>query len=354
MEKIPRPSNRARGFIRRRIRSACPSERLRFQILQALVRASRPESIVEVLGVSPATVYRVRSQYLEHGVIGLCDRRSCRGAVKVTPRLIVGLTRLVQSPPAARYGRSNWTTALLTQALQELTGILLHLSWVWQLVRRMGYRWKRTRPMVRRCNPKRRWQWARLVRVLWSIPPGEVVLFADEVDIDYNPKPGHVWCRRGEPAEIETPGRNQKRYLAGALNVDTGNFVFVEGEDKRSSLFIALLQAVRRAYRSFRRIHLLVDNYSIHKSGITRQALEEMSGRIRLHFLPGYSPEYNPVERVWQQLHDTITRNHRFPTMELLMKAVRRYLLGLWPIELSSPLPFRVTRRHGLVLAESK
>ena len=68
MEKIPRPSKGARGFIRRRIRSACPSERLRFQILQALVRASRPESIVEVLGVSPATVYRVRSRYLEHGV----------------------------------------------------------------------------------------------------------------------------------------------------------------------------------------------------------------------------------------------------------------------------------------------
>jgi transposase len=354
MERIPCPSNRARGFVRRRLRAACPSERLRFQILQAFLRASRPETIVEVLGVSPATVYRVRARYLKHGVIGLCDRRSCRGATKVTPPVIAALTRLVQSPPEAKSGRSNWTTALLTRALEETTGILLHLSWVWQLVRRMGYRWKRTRPMVRRCNPSRRWQWARLVQVLWSIPPGEVVLFADEVDIDFNPKAGHIWCRRGEPAEIETPGRNQKRYLAGAVNVDTGHFLFAEGDQKRSWLFISLLQILRRAYRSFRRIHLLVDNYSIHKSGITRQALQEMGGRIRLHFLPGYSPEYNPVERVWQQLHDAITRNHRFPTMEALMEAVRQFLLDLSPIELSSPLPFRVTRIHGLVLAESK
>jgi len=354
MERIPRPSNRARGFIRRRIRAACPSERLRFQILLALLRASRPETIAEVLDVSPATVYRVCARYLAQGVIGLCDRRSCRGAVKVTPQLISTLTRLVQFPPAAKYGRSNWTTALLTRVLQDLTGILLHLSWVWQLVRRIGYRWKRTRPMVRRCNPVRRWQWARLVRVLWSIPPGEVVLFADEVDIDFNPKTGHVWCLRGVRAEIETPGRNQKRYLAGALNVDTGHFLFAEGDEKRSWLFISLLQILRRAYRSFRRIHLLVDNYSIHKSGITRQALKEMDGRVRLHYLPSYSPEYNPVERVWQQLHNTITRNHRFPTMRHLMAAVRRFLVGLSPIELSSPLPFRVTRNHGLVLAESK
>jgi transposase len=192
-----------------------------------------------------------------------------------------------------------------------------------------------------------------LVRVLWQIGPGEVVLFGDEVDIDFNPKTGHLWCRKGVPAEIETPGRNQKRHLAGAPNVDTGHFLYVEGEKKRSHLFVKLLRKISCSYRYARRIHLLVDNYSIHNSRLTRSELATLEHRIRLHFLPGYSPEYNPVERIWRAMHDAVTRNHRFRSMALLMRAVHRYLRSLGRIHLESPLPFRVTR-FGLAMSDAK
>jgi transposase len=267
---------------------------------------------------------------------------------------MASLVRLVEQPPSFdRWGRSNWTAALLARAQEELTGILLHFTWVWQLLRRSGYRWKRTRPIVRACNPVRRWQWARLVRVLWQIGPGEVLLFADEVDIDLNPKTGHLWCRRGVPAEIETPGRNQKRFLAGALNVDTGHFLWVEAERKKSALFVKLLQKISRSYRYATRIHLLLDNYSIHDSWLTRSALAVLNHRIRLHFLPRYSPEYNPVERIWGVMHDAVTRNHRCRTMACLMRAVHRHLSHLGRCHLQSPLPFRVTR-FGLVVSDAK
>jgi transposase len=355
MPRIRRPRGRTREFVYGRIRaSRSPAERLRFQTLVALCKGKKPREIAETLDIGLSTVYRVAHLYAGGGVAALCDQRSRRGARKVTARYVATLIRLVSAPPdIEKCGRSRWTVGLLTRVLGETTRIWLHFTWVWQLLRSSGYRRKRTRPMVRACNPRRRWQWARLVRVLWQVQPGEVVLFGDEADIDHNPKTGFVWCLSGIPAEIETPGRNQKRFLAGALNVDTGHSLYVWDSHKRSGLFIALLRKISGAYRYARSIHLLVDNYSIHDSLATRVALAALGDRIRLHFLPRYSPEYNPVEKIWRNLHETITRNHLFRTLEALMRAVLSYLDRIGRVHLQSPLPFVVTR-HGLTLSDAK
>ena len=354
MGRIRRPHGRTRRFVHERIRSArSADERLRFQCLVALWKGKSPKEIATTFEVGLATVYRVRDVVLTRGIRQLRDGRSGAEARKVTPGYMATMIRLVSEPPDPSYGRSQWTVGLLAWVLAELTGIALHFTWVWQLLRRCGYRWKRTRPMLRSCNPRRRWQWARLVRVLWQVKPGEVILFADEADIDLNPKTGCVWCLSGVPAEIETPGRNEKRHVAGALNVDTGRFLYVTGEKKRSGLFIALLEKISGAYRFARRIHLLVDNYSIHGSRATRRALGRLRDRIRLHYLPPYSPEYNPVEKIWLGLHQVVTRNHQHREITALMLAVGSYLDHLGPVQFQSPLPFRVTR-SGLVFSDAK
>jgi transposase len=51
-----------------------------------------------------------------------------------------------------------------------------------------------------------------------------------------------------------------------------------------------------------------------------------LAGKIKLHFLPPYCPDHNKIERVWQDLHANVTRNHRQATMTDLMEAVRYYL----------------------------
>jgi hypothetical protein len=50
--------------------------------------------------------------------------------------------------------------------------------------------------------------------------------------------------------------------------------------------------------------------------------------RLKLHFLPPYCPDHNRIERIWKDLHDNVTRNHRCATMGELMAEVRTYLAG--------------------------
>ena len=112
----------------------------------------------------------------------------------------------------------------------------------------------------------------------------------------------------------------------------------MSGASKASALFIALLRALVVAYPSAKRIHLIVDNASIHSSKKTKKVLEELGGRVVLHFLPPYCPQGNRIERVWWDVHANVTRNHRCRSIDALMVEVDSYLDGRNEQHTASPL----------------
>jgi len=79
-------------------------------------------------------------------------------------------------------------------------------------------------------------------------------------------------------------------------------------------------------YRGWETIHIVMDNYSTHTSNQTDGVIEELDGKIKRHFLPPYSPEANRIERVWWDVHDNVTRNHRCDDLEELLEEVYNYL----------------------------
>lgn len=116
-----------------------------------------------------------------------------------------------------------------------------------------------------------------------------------------------------------TPGQNEKYYLAGALHSGTGKVSYVGCNSKSSVFFIGLLKHLKATYRRAKTITLIVDNYIIHKSRETQQWLKA-NPKFRVIYQPVYSPWVDHVERLWQALHDTITRNHQFHSMWQLLK----------------------------------
>ena len=162
--------------------------------------------------------------------------------------------------------------------------------------------------------------------MLDDLPADEVAVYEDEVDIHLNPKIGLDWMNRGQQKQVMTPGQNEKRYLAGGLDARTGEVTWVEAEKKDSMLFIMLLHELRKTYPQAKKIHLILDNCRVHSSDITNAVLKYLDGQIELHFLPPYCPQENRIERLWQDLHAGVTRNHMCKTMSELMRNVRRFL----------------------------
>ena len=156
------------------------------------------------------------------------------------------------------------------------------------------------------------------------------VFCADEADVELNPRIGYDWVRRGQQRKVLTPGQNQSRYLAGTPHASTGKLVWVQGSNKNSHLFIALLETLHRSYRRAKRLAIILDNYIIHKSRTVQEWLVNHP-RVRLLFQPAWHPWVTRIERLWKTLHDTVTRNHTYVSMEKLMQAVTQFMTVAQP-----------------------
>jgi transposase len=311
----------------RRCRDA--GTRVRYLIVINLLSGRSAQRTADALGVHSTTVYRVAGRFRCHGEWGLWDAREDNGAAKLDERFLASLYRVVRATPR-QYGwrRPTWTRELLVETLVRQTGVRVHVTTMSRALALVQARRGRPRPTVgcpwakaaktRRLND--------IQRLLAGLPHGHVGVYEDEVDIHLNPKIGLDWMVRGQQKEVRTPGQNVKRYLAGALDARTGRLLWVEGERKTSALFMALLVQLRQTYGPDAVIHVVLDNYRIHDSKIVRAALAGFGGHIRLHFLPPYCPNDNKIERVWEDLHANVTRNHTCPDMRTLMAQVRYYL----------------------------
>jgi transposase len=318
--------------------------RLRCKIIRNLARGNVPGQIAAILGCARSHVYRVARRFVDEGPAGLVDRREDNGQAKVTEQYEWHvLIAVAFSPQQYGYQRPTWTQELLILAAAKETAISVSVTTMSRLLARLGVRHGRPKPTVacpwskhkktRRLNEIR--------RLSERLPRDEVLLYIDEVDIHLNPKIGHDWMLPGQQKEVPTPGKNEKHYLAGALNDCSGRTSYLGGKRKTSALFIALVDhLLRRAYARARTIHLVLDNYRIHTSRAVEAARKRWGDRVKLHFLPPYCPDENRIERLWKDLHDNVTRNHTCRSMAELMQRVYDYLE-----------PRRRTGRHRYIAA---
>lgn len=304
--------------------------KLRYLMIVNVIHGLSARQTAEVLKVHHTTVGRAVNRFRQWGEAGLHDGRADNGADKLDEDYLQRLHTIVgRTPQDHGWRRPTWTRELLIETMVRLTGIRIHPATMSRALAQIKARRGRPKPTVG-C-PWSKWAKTRrlnqLQKLVATLPRRERVFYEDEVDIHLNPKIGLDWMVSGQQKEVETPGQNEKRYLAGALEVRTGLLVWVEGVRKTSYLFLDLLDQLRQEFPDARCLHLILDNYRIHKSDIVFAALAGyLAGKVQLHFLPPYCPDHNKIERAWQDLHANVTRNHRQPNMTKLMEAVRYYL----------------------------
>jgi transposase len=330
--KVPRMSRAERRRLiglGRRVGDAYTA--LRFQSVARLGAGHTTTRVASELDVAVSTVVSAAARFVADGIAGLYDRRHGNGKHKTDERFDRVLVRLLgRSPQDFGWQRPTWTRELLCQQMKLEGFPLVAVCTMGRVLSRIGARLGSPKPIVL-CP----WPRARRLRVLAAIrrleasaSAEEPVLYGDEVDIHLNPKIGRDWMLRGQQRRIVTPGKNQKFYLAGALDVRTGRLHTTGAAKKDAALFCQLLWLLATQYKRARRIHLILDNYGIHSARRTRRVLGDLGDRIVLHFLPPYCPDANRIERVWQDLHANVTRNHRCKTMERLLDNARHYLEG--------------------------
>ena len=328
---LSRPQRRRLLRAARKTKDA--SLRTRYMIVIHSAEGKSQSQIAAMLGCSASTVKRTRTRWRDHGEAGLIDRREDNGPPKKADEAYVVdlLDVLAHSPRFHGQRRATWTQELMMKVMCQRGHATISRTTIGRLLAKLHVRRGMPKPTVA-CPWSRRKKAARirLIRkLIESLPADEAAVWEDELDVDLNPRIGPDWMLPGTQRQVVTPGKNVKRYIAGALDAVTARLLWVSGKRKNSVLFIELLKKLPKAYADKKIIHVILANYAVHTSRQTQTWLAEHGERLRLHFLPPYCPDDNRIERrVWREVHANVTRNHDCGTIEELMDEVVYHLMN--------------------------
>jgi transposase len=317
---------------------------LALHILLLCAAQRSPTEIAAVLFCSRSTVYRAVQAYRVGQWDGLGEEdRPGRAAPRRQPRLSPMLRRSVlgilhSAPRLCGWCRTRWSCATIALELFVRRRLTVSGETVRRWLHEMGWEWKRAKLRAKDDDPERVEKLARIRMAFERLWAGAALFFADELDINLLPKVGYQWMPKGEQVEVWTPGTNEKRYLAGALEITTGTITQCVWYRKQTGLFLDLLATLDQTHPAplFTRLTVVVDNAKIHKAKQVQQWLAAHP-RFEVLYLPTYCPRANPIERAFGDVHDNCTRNHTRKQIWRLVQDVHQHLRvnGPWRYALS-------------------
>lgn len=226
-------------------------------------------------------------------------------------------------PPAP----PRWTLKRLVEWVKEHLGRCLSRESLRRALHRLGYSWKKAKKLLNRADPDQRESFLgqlseRLEQVLHHSEP--LLVYLDEAHIHEDADPGYGWAKGGEPFWI---GSHSPR-LAARVSF-YGVYVY---NDARVHLWpfaqanaehtVTVLERLRASYPD-RPLTLIWDGASYHRSATVRECAEALG--IELLPLPGYSPDFMPVEHLWSWLREEVTYHHCHADQEELIERVAAF-----------------------------
>jgi len=153
---------------------------------------------------------------------------------------------------------------------------------------------------------------------------GAEIYWGDEMGLRSDHQTGTSYGRRGETPVIPGTGQRFRCNMISAITNRGKLYFMVFLKSFRVPVFLRFLKRLLRQVR--RRIFLIVDGHPVHRAAAVKRWLARQGGRIRLYFLPGYSPELNPDELLNQDVKSNALGRRRPVDQSDLMSNVRSYL----------------------------
>jgi transposase len=315
---------------------------LALHLLLLCAAGRTPSEVASVLFCSRSSVYRIVRAY-QAGTLQFDEAhahaRRQRRLRLLTPSLKRSVLALLKTAPrVVGWCRTRWSCATLAVELPGRRGIAVSAETLRSWLQELGWEWKRAKLRAKDDDPQRVEKLARIRLAFEQLRAGAALFFADELDINLLPKVGYQWMPKGEQVEVLTPGTNEKRYRAGALDITTGTITHCVWYRKQTGLFLELLDTLDRTHPAslFSLLTVVVDNAKLHKAKKVQQWLAAHP-RFELLYLPTYCPDANPIERAFGDVHDKCTRNHTRKRMWHLVGDVKQHLHvnGPWHYALS-------------------
>lgn len=288
-------------------------EQIRRMAVQRVKEGEKPSVVIKSFGLSRPCIYPWLRAERKKGMEALAARKHPGKKPALTPRQKLQVRRWICGKDPRQYGFDFglWTRQIVAALIREKLGVALGLTAVGRLLHQLDItpqkplrrayerdpiaieKWKREKYPSLRARAKRR---------------GAEIFFLDEAGVRSDQVLGRTWGEKGKTPEVPTSGQRQSINAISAVNA-RGAFWYevYSGRFNATRFRDEFLKSFLRGRR--RPVVLVVDGHPSHRAKMITAYVKQLKGRLELHFLPGYAPELNPDEFVWNYVkHEGVSK----------------------------------------------
>lgn len=279
------------------------------------------QSIAEVLLLDGDTIRTWYQLYQEDGIEGLAsfghEGSSCRLTVEQQDQLKAWIAATL---PRSTRAVGAWIARECGIEYQTRSGLIA-------LLHRIGMEHRKPKAISRKLDPEKQAAFIKGYEALMNqLSADEAVIFADAAHPTHAVRPVGCWAPKEVPVAVEQSSGRDRLNIHGAIDLETGRTIMQDVLTVNALSTIMLLMAIEAMYPSMRLIHVFLDNARYHHAKLVQAWLVRPECRIKLHFVPAYSPHLNPIERLWGLMHRHTTHNKCYATFKDFSIAMLNFL----------------------------
>jgi transposase len=281
------------------------SEEIRLMAVRRVREGESPSAVIQSYGLCRTTIYRwLRAETLG-GEAALVKREHPGRPYTLSEKQMATVRTWICGNDPRQYGFDFglWTRRIVGDLVARKFEIKLGVTAIGRMLAKLGItpqkplrrayerdpiaieKWKReTYPRLKRRAAKR----------------GAEIFFLDEAGVRSDAPLGRTWGVKGKTPEVPTSGQRQAVNAISAVNALGAFWYQVYTGRLNKETFIVFLKHFLKGRRSS--IFLVVDRHPAHVARIVAEYVQSLRGKLELHFLPGYAPDLNPDEFVWNHL----------------------------------------------------
>ncbi|GAW87409.1 conserved hypothetical protein [Bathymodiolus platifrons methanotrophic gill symbiont] len=252
---------------------------------------------------------------------------------------------------------------LSSEQTDELTGYLLGITYVHvhqivdyvvktysvqysvsgmtQWLHQNGFSYKQPKGVPRKFNPEKQAQFIHDYKKLKAeLTEDEPLLFIDAVHPTQATKITSGWIKTGVDKPIETTGSRTRLNIIGAIRLGyLSEAVTDQYKTINSESIMDFFEQIKGCYASSSCINIVLDGAGYHRSAQVVNKAKELN--IKLHYLPPYSPNLNPIERLWKVMNEQVRNNKYFATAKEFRNQINHFFDDILP-EIAESLNGRI------------
>ena len=301
---------------------------VRIRAVEAVRNGIPVSQTAMAFGVERTTLHRWLARHNQDGEAGL-QRKPVSGR----PRALSGITpkrlKRIVLAPATKFGFETdlWTVGRLHAVLVDRFNVDVSEDTVWRRLREAGLTWQTPERQYFEADEetRRRWQDETIPKIRETLEKtGGILYCEDEASVCLTPLLGKTWAERGKPRKVAVTGARASIAAMSAIS-PKGRLVF-RLHDKRitSAEVIDFLKQLLRQHPG-RHVVVVMDQAKPHTSKMTTAFIESRA-RLHVFYLPPYSPDWNPDEKVWNHLKNHELKAHQATNKKELYKLTEEKL----------------------------